>query len=50
MRQPRLTGEPGHEHAAWHRHIRSDLAVLVPVAHGSAAAGTFVPAVMTATL
>jgi hypothetical protein len=38
------------EYAAWHRSIRPNLAVLVPVAHGFAAVGTFVLAVMTATM
>jgi hypothetical protein len=46
----RLIDEPRHEYAAWHRHIRPNLAVLVPVAHGLAAVGTFVLAVMTATM
>jgi hypothetical protein len=44
----RLVEEPRREYAAWHRPIRPDLAVLVPVAHGFAAVGTFVLAVMTA--
>jgi len=46
----RLIDGPRHEYAAWHRHIRPNLAVLVPVAHGLAAVGTFVLAVMTATM
>jgi len=45
----RLIEGPPHEYAAWHRHIRPNLAVLVPIAHGVAAVGTFVLAVMTAT-
>jgi len=46
----RLIDGPRHEYAAWHRHTRLNLAVLVPVAHGLAAIGTFVLAVMTATM
>jgi hypothetical protein len=47
----RLVDEsPPPEYAAWHRSIRPNLAVLVPVAHGFAAVGTFVLAVMTATM
>jgi hypothetical protein len=46
----RLIDEPGRAAAAWHRPIRPNLAVLVPVAHGFAAIGTFVLAVMTATM
>jgi len=46
----RLIDGPGQEYAAWHRHLRPNLAVLVPVAHGLAAIGTFVLAVMTATM
>ena len=46
----RLIEGPGREYAAWHRHLRPNLAVLVPVAHGLAAIGTFVLAVMTATM
>jgi hypothetical protein len=46
----RLVDESRREYAAWHRRpIRPNLAVLVPVAHGFAAIGTFVLAVMTAT-
>jgi hypothetical protein len=45
----RLVDEPRREYAAWHRPIRPNLAVLVPVAHGFAAVGTFVLAVMTVT-
>jgi hypothetical protein len=45
----RLIDESGREYAAWHRPIRPNLAVLVPVAHGFAAIGTFVLAVLTAT-
>lgn len=44
----RLIDQSGREYAAWHRPVRPDLAVLVPVAHGFAAVGTFVLAVMTA--
>ena len=44
----RLIDEPRREHAEWHRPIRPNLAVLVPIAHGFAAVGTFVLAVMTA--
>jgi hypothetical protein len=44
----RLFDEPRREYAAWHRSVRPNLAVLVPVAHGFAALGTFVLAVMTA--
>jgi hypothetical protein len=44
----RLIDEPRREYAAWHRPARPDLAVLVPIAHGFAALGTFVLAVMTA--
>ena len=44
----RLVDEPRREYAAWHRPVRPNLAVLVPVAHGFAAVGTFVLAVMTA--
>jgi hypothetical protein len=43
----RLVDEPRREYAAWHRPVRPDLAVLVPIAHGFAAVGTFVLAVMT---
>jgi hypothetical protein len=43
-----LIDEPRREYAAWHRPIRPNLAVLVPIAHGFAAVGTFVLAVMTA--
>jgi hypothetical protein len=46
----RLADAPRREYAAWHRPIRPNLAVLVPVAHGFAAVGTFVLAVMTAAL
>ena len=46
----RLIDEPRREYAQWHRRTRPDLAVLVPVAHGFAAVGTFVLAVMTATM
>jgi hypothetical protein len=46
----RLIDEPRREYAAWHRPIRPNLAVLVPIAHGFAAVGTFVLAVMTATM
>jgi len=46
----RLIDEPRREYAAWHRPIRPNLAVLVPVAHGFAAVATFVLAVMTATM
>lgn len=46
----RLIDEPPREHAARHRPIRPDLAVLVPIAHGFAAIGTFALAVMTATI
>ena len=46
----RLIDEPRREYAQWHRLTRPDLAVLVPVAHGFAAVGTFVLAVMTATM
>lgn len=46
----RLVDESRREYAAWHRPIRTNLAVLVPVAHGFAAVGTFVLAVMTATM
>jgi hypothetical protein len=46
----RLVDESRREYAAWHRPIRPDLAVLVPVAHGFAAVGTFVLAVMTVTM
>ena len=45
----RLIDESGREYAAWHRPTRPNLAVLVPIAHGFAALGTFVLAVMTAT-
>jgi hypothetical protein len=44
----RLMEDSGREYAAWRRPIRPNLAVLVPVAHGFAALGTFVLAVMTA--
>ena len=44
----RLIDESGREYAAWHRPVRPNLAVLVPVAHGFAAIGTFVLAVLTA--
>jgi len=44
----RLIDGSGREYAAWHRPVRPNLAVLVPVAHGFAAVGTFVLAVMTA--
>ncbi len=43
----RLVDGSRREYAAWHRPIRPNLAVLVPVAHGFAAVGTFVLAVMT---
>jgi hypothetical protein len=43
-----LIDEPRREYTAWHRPIRPNLAVLVPIAHGFAAVGTFVLAVMTA--
>jgi hypothetical protein len=46
----RLIDESRREYAAWHRPIRANLAVLVPIAHGFAAVGTFVLAVMTATM
>ena len=46
----RLIDGPRREYAAWHRPIRPNLAVLVPIAHGFAAVGTFVLAVMTATM
>jgi hypothetical protein len=46
----RLIDEPSREYAAWHRPIRPNLAVLVPIAHGFAAVGTFVLAVMTAAM
>jgi hypothetical protein len=46
----RLIDESGREYAAWHRPARPNLAVLVPVAHGFAAVGTFVLAVMSATM
>jgi hypothetical protein len=46
----RLIDESRPEHTAWHRPIHPNLAVLVPVAHGFAAIGTFVLAVMTATM
>ena len=44
----RLVDESPREYAAWHRPIRPNLAVLVPIAHGFAAVGTLVLAVMTA--
>ena len=44
----RLVDEPRREYAAWHRPVRPNLAVLVPIAHGFAAVGTLVLAVMTA--
>jgi hypothetical protein len=44
----RLIDESGREYAAWHRPVRPNLAVLVPVVHGFGAIGTFVLAVMTA--
>ena len=44
----RLVVEPRREYAAWHRPVRPNLAVLVPIAHGFAAVGTLVLAVMTA--
>jgi hypothetical protein len=46
----RLIDEPGRGYAQWHRPVRPNLAVLVPIAHGFAAVGTFVLAVMTATM
>jgi hypothetical protein len=46
----RLIEDPGREYAAWRRPIRPNLAVLVPIAHGFAALGTFVLAVLTATM
>ena len=46
----RLVDESPREYAAWHRPIRPNLAVLVPIAHGFAAVGTFVLAVMTTTM
>jgi hypothetical protein len=46
----RLLDESRREYAEWHRPIRPNLAVLVPVAHGFAAVGTFVLAVMTVTM
>jgi hypothetical protein len=46
----RLIDESRREYAAWHRPTRPNLAVLVPVAHGFAAVGTFVLAVMSATM
>jgi hypothetical protein len=46
----RLIDESRREYAAWHRPARPNLAVLVPVAHGFAAVGTFVLAVMSATM
>ena len=42
----RLIDESGREYAAWHRPTRPNLAVLVPIAHGFAALGTFVLAVL----
>lgn len=44
----RLIDESRRDYAKWHRPIRPNLAVLVPIAHGFAAIGTFVLAVMTA--
>ena len=44
----RLIEETPRDAAAWHRPVRPNPAVLVPVAHGFAAIGTFVLAVMTA--
>jgi hypothetical protein len=44
----RLADAPRREYAAWDRPTRLNLAALVPVAHGFAAVGTFVLAVMTA--
>jgi hypothetical protein len=44
----RLIDGSRREYAAWHRPVRPDLSVLVPVAHGFAAVGTFVLAVLTA--
>jgi len=46
----RLIDEPRREYGKWHRPIRPNLAVLVPIAHGLAAIGTFVLAVMAATM
>ena len=46
----RLIDASPREYATWHRPMRPDLAVLIPVAHGFAALGTFVLAVMTATM
>ena len=46
----RLIDEPHRDYAQWHRPVRPNLAVLVPIAHGLAAVGTFVLAVMTATM
>jgi hypothetical protein len=43
----RLIDQSRPEYTAWHRPIRPNLAVLVPIAHGFAALGTFVLAVMT---
>jgi hypothetical protein len=43
-----LMDESRRGYAAWHRPTRPNLAVLVPVAHGCAAVGTFVLAVMSA--
>jgi hypothetical protein len=46
----RLIDESCRGYAAWHRPVRLTMAVLVPVAHGFAAVGTFVLAVMTVTM
>ncbi|HTU74962.1 MAG TPA: hypothetical protein VMG38_15720 [Trebonia sp.] len=46
----RLIEQPGRDYAQWHRPVPLDLAVLVPIAHGLAAIGTFVLAVMTAAM
>jgi hypothetical protein len=44
----RLIDRSRREYAAWHRPVRPDLAVLVPVAHGFTAVATLVLTVMTA--
>lgn len=46
----RLVDGSRREYAAWHRPLRLNLAVLVPIAHGFAAVGTFVLAVMATTM
>jgi hypothetical protein len=46
----RLIEETRRDTGAWHRPVRPNPAVLVPIAHGFAAIGTFALAVMTASM